>query len=112
MSDMHQLHQDLQYVRDVVTRSEETPPRTTAIYWIWAIYVVIGCSLIDFAPHLSGPFFMLGWIAAFIATGMVAHHTKKRSGVRTHSPGAALFWFGGSILIVLCCIGISVLIPG
>ena len=68
MSDTHQVEQDLHYVREVVTRAEQSPPRRAGIYWIWALYVLIGYPLNDFAPRYSSPFFTLGMIVCVAAT--------------------------------------------
>ena len=111
MSDTNQLQQDLHYVRQAVDRAEGAPPYRTAIYWIWALYVLIGYPLIDLAPRYAGPFFMVGTVVCLAATVILAHRFKKVSGVRTKRDRSGLFWVGGAILIIFCSAGISIVIP-
>jgi hypothetical protein len=115
MTNSNQLQQDLHYVRQVVDRADHSPLRGRAlIYWLWALYVLIGCSLNDFAPHATHLFWSVGWITCLLATIFISRHFKKAAGIRNANDRSQLFWWGGSILIVLCIIGISVLIhqPG
>src|SRR5271169_1374308 len=98
MSDANQLQQDLHYVRQAVDRAEHSPHGRAAIYWIWALYVLIGYPLIDFAPRYAGPFFMVGTVVCLSATVFLAHRFKKLAGVRTKRDRAGLFWVGGTIL--------------
>jgi hypothetical protein len=111
MSDTHQVQQDLHYVREVVTRADRSPQRRAGIYWIWALYVLIGYPLMDFAPRYAGPFFMLAMIVCIAATVFLRHRNKKLAGVRARHDRSGLFWWGGISLVILCSIGISIIIP-
>jgi hypothetical protein len=111
MSDTHEVEQDLHYVREVVTRAERSPQRRAGIYWIWALYVLIGYPLMDFAPRYSEPFFTLGIIVCVAATIFLMRRYKKLAGVRPKHDRSELFWWGGTALIIFCSIGISIIIP-
>jgi hypothetical protein len=111
MSDTNQLQQDLHYVREVVTRAEHSPLGRAAIYWIWALYVLIGYPLKDFAPRYSGPFFLLGIIVCVAATIFIKRRYNRSAGVRQKRDQSGLFWWGGMLLIIFCTIGISIVVP-
>jgi hypothetical protein len=111
MSDVQQFQQDIQYVREVVARAERSPQRPVAIYLIWALYVLIGYPLIDFAPRYAGPFFMIGWLVCIGATMFLGYRYKKAAGVKSGENRIKLFWWGGSALMFLCIIGLSATIP-
>jgi hypothetical protein len=111
MSDANQLQQDLHYVREVVDRADRSPHGRVAIYWIWALYVLIGYPLMDFAPRYAGPFFALGIIVGVAATLFLKRRYKNLAGVRPKRDRSNLFWWGGLALIILCSIGISIVIP-
>jgi hypothetical protein len=108
MSDANQLEQDLHYVREVVDRADRSPHRPVAIYSIWALYVLIGYPLVDFAPRYSGPFFSIGWLVCMVLTLYFVYRYKKSTGVKSGGHRSSLFWLGGSTLIILSLIGLSI----
>ncbi|HEX4054799.1 MAG TPA: hypothetical protein VHX86_11090 [Tepidisphaeraceae bacterium] len=111
MTDTHQLQQDLHYVREVVSNADRGRRRPVAIYWLWALYVLIGYPLKDFAPRYSGLFFLMGWPVCFVATVYLAHRFKKTLGVRPIRDRSKLFWLGGALLILFCVAAMSAAIP-
>ncbi len=111
MTDTHQLQQDLNYVRQVVVRADHGDRKPVAIYWIWALYVLIDFSLIDFAPKYHPAFSFGGWIFCFAASAYFGYRFKKSLGVRPAHDHSQLFWLGGALLILLCIVAMSAAIP-
>ena len=54
MTEMSQMEQDLRYVRQAVDRRGRVVRGPFAIYYMWAVYVLVGYTLIDVAPRASG----------------------------------------------------------
>src|SRR5690349_15264303 len=80
MDTLQQMQQDLRFVKDAVARREQTAGRPIAVYWVWAIYVLVGYALIDFAPHICGWFFMFGGIAGGVLSAMLARRVQRQLG--------------------------------
>ena len=60
MTEIHQLHDDLRFVREAVSRGD-SPRRPAAIYVVWAVYVLVGYTLIDlYPPPRAGSFWSAG----------------------------------------------------
>ena len=97
MSNIHQIGQDLQFVRAAVDRSHHAAKGPAAIYILWAIYVLIGYTLIDFAPAASGWFFLAGGIVGGIASWLIGRRWGIRTGEWDRDMGrrAMLHWAGG-----------------
>jgi|SRR5580658_1347363 hypothetical protein len=95
MTDTHQIQQDLQYVRQVVERAQGKPHRRAGIYWTWALYVLIGYPLLDFAPKYSTAFFNAGLVVAMIVTIYLSRRYRTSDGVKIPAGRATTFWLGG-----------------
>src|SRR5690242_18570831 len=80
MSQAEQVGQDLQYVRNAVTRRERDLRIPTPIAWAVAIYVVIGYTMIDFVQPWSGPFFAIGGLLLFVVCGFLGRRESLRTG--------------------------------
>ena len=102
MDTLQQVQQDLRFVKDAVARREQTARRPAGIYWIWAIYVLIGYALIDFAPSVSGWFFMIGGIAGGVLSTMVAKRVQRQLGeVDVQEARRSMLHFMGGILLAI-----------
>jgi hypothetical protein len=103
MSDASQLGEDFRFVRQSVARRDATRRGPNAVYWIWAVYVLVGYTLIDFAPTMSGWFFMAGGIAGGALSAWVGSRQAQRLGEVDRRHRRAIGWhFGGGV--VLCMI--------
>lgn len=67
MSATDRLQQDLDYLSRAV-RHRERPVGTPSIYFVWALIVLIGFALPDFAPHSAGAY----WFVACIVGGLLS----------------------------------------
>ncbi len=111
MTDAHQLQQDLQYVREVVSRADHGGRGPVAIRWVWALYVLIGYPMVDFAPRYCCTFFLAGFAICFLASAYLAYRFKTTSGVKPVHDRSNLFWAGGSLLILLCIVAMPMAMP-
>src|SRR4051812_2018639 len=60
VTEINQLHDDLRFVRDAVARGDSPQRGPAAIYVVWAVYVLVGYTLLDFYPTAAGWFFLAG----------------------------------------------------
>lgn len=89
MSTAEQLKQDLQYVKSAVERDREgRMPRGIAV--VWAVYILIGFSGLDFRPDWAGIFLLVGGPVAYListrlgAGAALAAGITDRSSLRRH----------------------------
>src|ERR1041384_5034768 len=103
MTQSHQLQDDLEFVRNAVNRRESSPRTPTAIYYVVAIYVLVGYAMIDVMPRYCGLFFLVGGILVGIAGAVLGRRASKRAGEQDSvaSRNAALHWLGGIALALL-----------
>jgi hypothetical protein len=108
-----QLQQDLRFVRQAVARRESATRRPVAIYWVWAVYVLVGYSLIDLAPRYCGLFFLVAGVVGGILSAMLGHRAGRRSGEVDCEMGrrAMLHWMVGILLAIAATFGLAAVIP-
>lgn len=115
MSDVQQLGEDLRFVRQVVQRRDDADKGQSAwqIYWVWAIYVLVGYVLIDLHPTAAGWFFMIGGIAGGLFSWWFGSRYARRLGEidQARNRSAMLHWFGGMILAWLSAVALATVIP-
>lgn len=114
MTEARQMQEDLQYVRHVVSeRERQRPPGTTAIYWVWAAYTLVGYTLIDVAPHASGLFFLIGGIVAGMISGVIGYRAQSRSGEWDPQGRwrAGMHWGAGVLLCIAATFALAAVIP-
>ena len=97
-----EMGSDIDYVKDLVKRSEREPS-PSSIYLLWAALVLIGFTLVDFAPEkvayfwcIAGP---LGGVASALLgrrAGLTGGQIQREVGIRH-----ALHWGGMLVLIGL-----------
>jgi hypothetical protein len=99
---------DLAYVRNLVESSGAGRfPRS--IYVLWAVLVLIGFGIIDFAPRAAGWF----WLVAGPGGGLLSWLLGSRAGLRMgqldREEGVrhALHW-GGMLVLVLLAVALAV----
>ncbi len=113
MSDASQLQDDLHFVRETVVRREASRHRPNAVYWVWAAYVLIGYTLIDFAPAVSGWFFMIGGVAGGILSAWAGRRYAQVLGEIDRRRRRTIGWhFGGGIVLsVVFSFALAAVIP-
>lgn len=95
-----QLGQDLQYLRQVVSRQDREHRGAPSLSYLWAAYVLIGYTLIDSRPEFAGPFFAIGGFAGGIVSWWIGRRYSQRVGESDRSFGVrALGHFGGGIVL-------------
>src|SRR4051812_46874085 len=101
MSEIQQMHEDLRFVRQAVARRERQA-RPVLIYYVWAVYVLVGYTLIDVAPAWSGWFFLAGGVLGGILSGLIGRRAARSAGEHDRLEGGRvrLHWAGGVVLAV------------
>jgi hypothetical protein len=113
MTDIRQMHEDLRFVREVVTRRDAPTRGPVLIYWVWAIYVLVGYTLIDLSPQSAGWFFLVGGVVGGLASAVIARRTARAAGEydRAEARRAVLHWTGGGLLAVATPFALAAVIP-
>ena len=75
---MDEIHRPLS--RSVVDRRERENRGPVGINYIWAAYVIVGYTLLDFRPDFAGIFFMVGGIVGGIGTWLVGKRSARKEG--------------------------------
>ena len=100
------IESDIGYVKDLVKKSDfySTP---TSIYFLWAILVLMGFSLIDFEPKWVGFYWMIAGPAGGLFSGYLGRRAGIKKGQLDREIGIrhALHWSG-----MLVVIGLAVLL--
>ena len=111
MTDVRQLQDDLHFVREAVAR-RESPRGPYSIYYLWAVYVLVGYTLIDVMPKASGWFFLVGGILGGFASAYLGKRYARRTGEydRDHARRAMLH-FIGIPLAVASAISLDLVMP-
>src|SRR3954463_16715697 len=112
MSETRQIEEDLRYVREVVARRERTPDRPVLIYYVWAVYVLVGYSLIDLAPAYSGWFFLIGGVVGGVLSAVIGRNLGRRRGeLDGDGRRAALHWMAGIVLAMVGVLALAAVTP-
>ncbi len=102
------LQADLGYVRDVVRESESSivPPAT---YILWAVIVLIGFTMADFATEMVGTFWLVAVPIGMIGSMVLGIRNSRRIGQihRRLDIRYALHWFGIAAAMLLA----SMMVP-
>jgi hypothetical protein len=113
-TDLHQISDDLHFVRHVVeARARRVSGEARLIYLYWALYVLSGYFLIDVAPRYAGIFMAVGGlVGGFVSWGLGRYLARKVGEVsRADNRVAALHWAGGILLAVAGVFALATVIP-
>jgi hypothetical protein len=104
------VQDDLQFVRNLVAAPHPVI-RPRLVNYFWALYTVIGYTLIDVHPVWSGPFFLFGLFPGLILSAILSRRSMEQAGIRDSAAGRRRFlhWTGGMILAIFCAIAIAVI---
>ncbi len=109
-----EVKSDIGYVKDLVTKSENSAS-PGSIYILWAVILIAGFSLIDFAPRWVGLFWMIAGPLGGMLSGFLGYKAGANKGQMDREMGIkhALHWSGMMVIIILAIIlGIKGLIVG
>ena len=98
-AELQQLHSDLDFVRQVVDRSENRAP--AAIYLLWAAVILVGFPLADFRPEAMGTFWSIACPLGWVISAVLAIRHTRRTGQTDRRIGLrhAMHW--GAMLIAV-----------
>ena len=113
MTEIDQLHEDLKFVRQAVTRHERPPRNSPLIYYVWAVYVLVGYTMLDFARPMAGWWFLAGGIVGGVLSSVLAKRAAKLQGEydRDEVHRSVFHWAGGILLAIGSAIALAVVIP-
>lgn len=108
------IESDIGYVKDLVAKSDNsTSP--ASIYILWASILVVGFSLIDFAPGRVGLFWMIAGPAGGMLSGFLGYKAGANKGQMDREVGIkhALHWSGMMVIVFLAILlGLKGLVHG
>jgi hypothetical protein len=112
-SDVQQIGQDLEYVRSAMSRRQRADLGPPLIFYLWAAYVIIGYTLIDFRPQYSNPFFGIGGFVAGFLSWVIGRHYARKTGQsdKQMAVRGMLHMFGGIMLSSAFVIALAELAP-
>lgn len=104
MSKQDELHADLSYVREAVERSEAVSCVRT-IYLLWAVVILVGFPLADFAPRAVQWYWTFAGPLGFLASLWLGYRDGVKRGQRSRSRGLrhVAHWVG-----MMACIFLTV----
>ncbi|HEX4795066.1 MAG TPA: hypothetical protein VH370_14830 [Humisphaera sp.] len=113
MTESHQLQDDLRFVRNAVHRRDSSSKTPPAIYYVIAVYVLIGYAMIDVVPKYCGLFFFIGGILVGVIGAQIGRRAAKQTGEEdaAKSRTEGLHWGGGIILAVISTAALAVVMP-
>jgi hypothetical protein len=112
MTEISQMEKDLRYVRQAVDRRGRAVRGPFAVYYMWAVYVLIGYTLIDVAPRASGWFFLIGGLLGGIGSMILGRRHSRQTGEydRDFARRAMLHWLG-IVLAIASALALAVVVP-
>lgn len=100
-----QVQSDVNFVREVIARSEHSHGSPASIYLLWAALILVGFPLVDFAPRYSGAFWMIAGPIGGLISFFLGRRASLKAGLIRKSEGVryALHWMGlmGAILLLV-----------
>src|SRR5436190_18100807 len=113
MTEIHQMHEDLKFVREAVTRREQPARKPVLVYYVWAAYVLVGYTMLDFTPRLAGWFFLAGGVLGGVLSAALARRAAHQAGEydRGEMRRTALHWAGGIVLAIVGAMALAAVIP-
>ncbi|MFV2073484.1 MAG: hypothetical protein ACC742_12635 [Thermoanaerobaculales bacterium] len=102
MNEVDRLQSDLSYVRDAVQEVDKGGA-PYGIYFLWAVIVLAGFALVDFAPRWLSLYWGIAGPAGGIFTGWISYRAARRAGEEDRREGIrhALHWTAMFVAIAL-----------
>ena len=108
METSKQLRDDLVYLGNVLRKSSRaTSPFT--VYAMWAILVLVGFALVDFAPRRVGLFWIVAGPLGGVASAFLGMRHARKIGQLSREEGIRHAWhWGGLMLAILLAVPLGV----
>jgi hypothetical protein len=112
--EVQQIGQDLHFVRNAMLRRERPDLGPPLVFYLWALYVIVGYTLTDFRPDYANQFFGIGGIVGGILSWIIGKRYSMRTGRwdKALAVRAMLHMFGGIMLSVAFIIALAELADG
>lgn len=91
MTTSDQFKDDLNYVATTLRRSEPIHG-VPAIYYLWAVIILVGWALPDFAPVYAGPFWVIAGPLGGIVSAIIGWRSDVRAGEQNRVLGMRYAW--------------------
>lgn len=102
--DHEQLESDLNYISEVVKRSD-TPRSPPSIYYFWAAVSLLGFAIVDYSPQYAGMFWMIAGPGGWIISALLARAWCRKNGEINRAMGVryGMHWAGllGAIFLLI-----------
>lgn len=97
------LQQDLDYVANTVRR-HDSPAGIPLVYYMWAVIVLVGWALPDFAPTIAAPFWLVCGIGGGFASWWIAARDERARGAHDKHTGLrwGLHWAVAGVGFLVC----------
>jgi hypothetical protein len=96
------IESDIGYVKDLVVKSDNSVS-PASLYVVWGVILIVGFSLIDFAPRWLGLFWMIAGPAGGLLSGYLGYKAGASKGQMDREVGIkhALHWGGMMVIVFL-----------
>jgi len=103
MTDVNKLQSDLDYISSAV-RADATAGGIPALYFLWAALIAVGFSLPDFAPQLTGIYWLFAGIGGGLFSWWLGARQSRRDGINNARLGKryGLHWALAGAAFLLC----------
>lgn len=99
-----QISQDLAYVRQAVERREQCHSMPRSIAAVWASFVLIGFTGLDFKPAWAGTFLLLGGPAAYLLSCKLGARSMWSLGERDADSARRQMLHWGSLFVAIAAL--------
>jgi hypothetical protein len=100
MDHLERLHGDLSFVRDAVDASTQSKS-PSALYFLWAVIVLIGFGLMDFRPDAVPAYWAVAGPAGFLISAYLGWRHARRVGQASSADGKRHLLHWGGVLVAI-----------
>lgn len=100
MDHLERLHGDLNFVRDAVDASTRSKS-PSALYFVWAVIVLIGFSLMDFRPDAVPEYWVVAGPAGFLISAYLGWRHARGIGQASSADGRRHLLHWGAVLVAI-----------
>jgi hypothetical protein len=101
MDHVERLEGDLRFVRGALDASTRPAASPSAMYFLWAVIVLLGFALVDFRTDLVPEYWAVAAPAGFLASAYLGWRHALRSGQASASDGRRHLLHWGAVLIAV-----------
>ena len=100
--DVQQMQNDLAYIRGTVARQQRSSNGPAPVLWLWAIYVLVGYTLIDVRPAAASIFFLVAGIIGGFLSAFLSRRWARRTGESDPAMGRRVgLHFGVGVVLAI-----------